>query len=61
MVDITRLMLQSAPHVFGLSPSSEALARCGDSSREDEAAAAENRQLIPLMHDTRGTGGEMGH
>lgn len=55
---ITHLMLRSAPHVFGLSPSPEAPARCVDLNSVAERTklmAAENMQLIPLMHDTRGT------
>lgn len=60
---ITHLMLKSAPHVFGLSSSPEAPARCGDLNlvaEKIELMAAENMQLIPLMHDTRGTGGGKG-
>lgn len=60
---ITHRMLKSAPHVFRLSPSPEGPARCGDLNLVAERIklmAAENTQLIPLMHDTGGTGGGIG-
>lgn len=58
---ISHFMLKCAPRGFGLSPSPEVPARCGDLNLVAERIklmAAEHTQLIPLMHDTRGTGGK---